>query len=56
MSDQLRLRRQIANLEAIQTQRVAMVAARKKQLDDIVERKAREIQNLKQRLTIGAVR
>ena len=53
MSDQLRLRRRIAALEALQRQRVEMVNQQKRQLDAVVERSEREIANLRAQLTIG---
>jgi hypothetical protein len=53
MSDQRRLRRRITTLQAMQDQRVAMVAERKAMMDDVVEKKDRELANLKAQLTIG---
>lgn len=56
MSEQLRRRRQLANLERMQAERVVMTERRKQQMDDVIERKAREITKLRAQLTIGVLR
>lgn len=52
MSDQARRRRQLANLERMQEQRRAMVERRKTEMDAVVEKKDREIANLRATLQI----
>jgi hypothetical protein len=50
MSDQAQLRRHIAALEDLQRRRIELAAT-----EALIERRAREIENLKAQLTIGAV-
>lgn len=55
MSDQIGLRRRIARLEGQQRRRIALADERRRLNDKLIEKKDREIANLKARLTIGAV-
>lgn len=50
------LRQRIAARELMQTRRIELNAERKKQLDETVERAQREIDGLKQQLTMGVVK
>lgn len=50
------LRRHIAKLEARQADRIELVAAQKKALDESVEKAAREIDNLRTQQTIGVAK
>jgi phage host-nuclease inhibitor protein Gam len=53
MSDQARLRRHIAALEDLQRRRIKLEEKRRAEVADLIERRAREIENLKAQLTIG---
>jgi hypothetical protein len=55
MSDQARLRRHIAALEDLQRRRIELAEKRRQATEALIERRAREIENLKAGLTIGAV-
>jgi len=56
MSDQQQLRRRIAALEVLQRKRIAAVERQKKDLDEVIEKEQRRIENLRQQLTIGVAR
>ena len=55
MSDQSQLRRRIAALEVLQRKRITAVERQKKDLDAVVEKEQRRIENLRQQLTIGVL-
>jgi hypothetical protein len=55
VTGQAKLRRHIAELEKIQAERMDHVARLAKQLGELIERKQREIENLKAQLTIQTV-
>ena len=55
MSDQSQLRRRIATLELLQHKRIAAVERQKKDLDAVIEKEQRRIENLRQQLTMGVV-
>jgi hypothetical protein len=54
--NQRRLRAKVANLERMQQLRIDMIEKKKDEYDDLIERKGRELNNLKSQLTIGVVR
>lgn len=55
MSDQAHLRRRIAELQRIQNLRIDAVAERKQQMDAVVEKAQRELDNLRAQVTIQKV-
>lgn len=56
MTDQSALRRHIAWLEGIQARRIEKWEQQKAATEALIERRQREIENLKAQLTIGVVR
>lgn len=56
MTDQRALRQRIARLEEIQAQRLIVMGEIMDQWNKLVEKKQREIDNLKAQLTIGVLK
>jgi hypothetical protein len=53
---QARIRQRVAALESLQAKRITYVAQQKKDLDAVIEKEQRRIDNLKQQLTMEVVK